>query len=81
VLAAGWEPTEATALEVLRHARTALPPFMRVRRIEFSELPKTSSGKIRRVELRALEVEAADSGIRREGEWRDDQFPGLRGSR
>ena len=81
VLAAGWEPTETTALEVLRHARTALPPFMRVRRIEFAELPKTTSGKIRRVELRALEVEAAESGVRRPGEWRDDQFPGLRGNR
>ncbi|GAB3606719.1 AMP-binding protein [Conyzicola nivalis] len=79
VLAAGWDPTEETALEVLRHARVSLPPFMRVRRLEFFELPKTSSGKIRRVELRERENAAAASGERLRDEWRDDQFPQLRG--
>jgi acetyl-CoA synthetase len=78
VLAAGWDPTEETALEVLRHARVSLPPFMRVRRLEFAELPKTTSGKIRRVELRERENAAAASGERLPGEWRDDQFPQLR---
>jgi acetyl-CoA synthetase len=78
-LAAGWEPDEETALAVLRHAREKSPAFMRVRRVEFGELPKTASGKIRRVELRQREVEAADAGERLAGEWRDDQFPGLRG--
>ncbi|MFT2693275.1 AMP-binding protein [Clavibacter zhangzhiyongii] len=77
-LAAGWEPDEETALAVLRHARERCPAFMRVRRVEFGELPKTASGKIRRVELRQREVEAADAGERLAGEWRDDQFPGLR---
>ena len=77
-LAAGWEPDEETALAVLRHAREKSPAFMRVRRVEFGELPKTASGKIRRVELRQREVAAADAGERLEGEWRDDQFPGLR---
>jgi acetyl-CoA synthetase len=48
-LAADWDPTGETAFAVLRHARVALPPYMRVRRIEFFELPKTASGKIRRV--------------------------------
>ena len=79
VLAAGWDATEETALEVLRHARVSLPPFMRVRRIEFFELPKTSSGKIRRVELRERENEAAAAGLRLPDEWRDDQFPQLKG--
>lgn len=79
VLAAGWDPTEETALEVLRHARVSLPPFMRVRRLEFFELPKTTSGKIRRVELRDRENAAAAAGERLHGEWRDDQFPQLRG--
>ena len=32
-----------------------LAPFKRIRRLEFAELPKTVSGKIRRVELRAQE--------------------------
>jgi acetyl-CoA synthetase len=51
-----------------------------VRRIEFYELPKTISGKIRRVELRGREsdLEAAGAG-QPENEWRDDQFPDLKG--
>ena len=52
----------------------------RIRRIEFFELPKTNSGKIRRVELRERENEAAAAGVRPEREWRDDQFPDLRTS-
>ena len=51
---------------------------MRVRRIEFFELPKTASGKIRRVELRQREVDAADAGVRSPGEWREEDFPGLK---
>jgi acetyl-CoA synthetase len=49
-----------------------------VRRVEFYELPKTISGKIRRVELRAREQAAADSGERLTSEWRDSEFPELR---
>ncbi len=77
-LAAGWEPNEETALRVLEHARTALPAFARVRRVEFGALPKTISGKIRRVEMREREERAAADGVRAPGEWRDDQFPELR---
>ena len=36
--------------------RAALALYKRVRRTEFSELPKTISAKIRRVELRQTEV-------------------------
>ncbi|WP_016908184.1 AMP-binding protein [Streptomyces xiaopingdaonensis] len=53
VCAEGWEPGPATAKEIFAHSRAVLAPFQRVRLIEFSELPKTVSGKIRRVELRA----------------------------
>ncbi|HEX6358642.1 AMP-binding protein [Actinophytocola sp.] len=74
-LAPGHEPTKETALSILRHARANLAPYQRVRRIEFFELPKTISGKIRRVELRARE-KAAGGPI--DTEWRDDQFPDLR---
>jgi len=76
-LAAGWEANADTALAVLRHARLNLPPYMRVRRVEFRELPKTSSGKIRRVELR-LREEAAAAGTKLAEEWRDDEFPALK---
>ena len=55
VLAAGWEPTRETAADILRYAREHLAPYKRIRRLEFGELPKTISGKIRRVELRGTE--------------------------
>lgn len=73
-LAPGWEPTRETALAILRHARENLAPYLRVRRLEFYELPKTISGKIRRVELRTREA----AGVELPQEWRDDQFPELR---
>lgn len=55
VLAAGHAPDAATAQSILAHVRAHVSPYKRVRRIEFGELPKTVSGKIRRVELRARE--------------------------
>jgi acetyl-CoA synthetase len=58
-LASGWEPDRATADAIFAHARANLAPYQRLRRIEFAaELPKTISGKIRRVELRNREREA-----------------------
>ncbi|HEY4418537.1 MAG TPA: AMP-binding protein [Pseudonocardia sp.] len=57
VLAAGHEPTEATARSILEFARANLAPYKWVRRLEFAPLPKTISGKIRRVELRGRETE------------------------
>ena len=68
----GGRPNEDTAFQILGHAREHLPPYLRVRRVEFYELPKTISGKIRRVELRAREQAAADSGQPIASEWRDD---------
>jgi acetyl-CoA synthetase len=78
-LAAGWEPTRDTALAILRHAREHLAPYLRVRRIEFHELPKTISGKIRRVDLRTREQRAAEGQQPDVVEWRDEDFPELRG--
>jgi acetyl-CoA synthetase len=77
-LAAGYEPSKQTAFEILRHAREHLAPYQRVRRIEFFELPKTISGKIRRVDLRGREEQAAKGEVEL-AEWRDEQFPQLRG--
>ncbi|WP_084255269.1 AMP-binding protein [Nocardioides sp. J54] len=73
----GHEPGPETAESILRYAREHLAPYLRVRRLEFFELPKTISGKIRRVELRHREVEV--EGQRPAGEYRDDDFPGLKG--
>jgi len=79
-LATGWEPTRETAAAILAHARTQLSAFERVRRIEYFELPKTISGKIRRVELRDREAAAYDAGKRLPGEWRLEDFPELASS-
>src|SRR4051812_44642800 len=79
VLAAGWEPDRETALAILRHAREHLAPYKRIRRLEFAELPKTISGKIRRVELRGREGELhGGAEVPIEGEWSDADFPELR---
>ncbi|PSR68360.1 AMP-dependent synthetase [Nocardia sp. MDA0666] len=72
-LAAGWEPDRETARAILEYARDHLAPYLRVRRIEFTELPKTISGKIRRVELRQREeaAHAAGTGIAAEFRYED----------
>jgi len=62
VLAPGHEPDAATAQDILAYARAHLAPYKRIRRLEFAELPKTVSGKIRRVELRGREDQAHGTG-------------------
>ncbi|MFF8841640.1 AMP-binding protein [Streptomyces sp. NPDC015127] len=59
VLAEGWEPGPDTAKVLFAHSRAVLAPYKRIRRIEFADLPKTVSGKIRRVELRRLTAEGS----------------------
>ncbi len=82
VLAAGHEPTRATALAIMRHAREHLAPYKRVRRLEFAPLPKTISGKIRRVELRAQEADrhggAGADPARAPHEFWEDDLPELK---
>jgi acetyl-CoA synthetase len=74
VLAPGAEANAETAAAILAHARAALGPYKRVRRIEFADLPKTISGKIRRVELRALEAKRRADGERGALEWIEGDF-------
>lgn len=81
VLAAGYEPSSAVAESLLTHVRSRVSPFKRVRRIEFASLPKTISGKIRRVDLRAVE-EARPAGVsRRPLEYWEEDFPSLKGAK
>jgi acetyl-CoA synthetase len=61
-LAQGWSADAGTAKAIMEYARDHLAPYLKVRRVEFFELPKTISGKIRRVELRTREDEAHRSG-------------------
>ncbi|WP_406120337.1 AMP-binding protein [Streptomyces sp. NBC_00989] len=68
VLAAGWEPGPDTAKVLFEHSRDVLAPYKRIRRLEFADLPKTVSGKIRRIELR--EATAAGSAA----EYREEDF-------
>jgi acetyl-CoA synthetase len=79
-LTAGHEPSAETAEAILAYARKRLAPYKRIRRLEFAELPKTISGKIRRVELRDREAHRRkDEAARGVTEFWEEDFPGLKG--
>jgi len=69
VVKPGVPETEATARAILAYCKEQLAPYKRVRRLEFSALPKTISGKIRRVELRKREAARRAPGERLDGEF------------
>jgi acetyl-CoA synthetase len=73
-LAPGRAADRATALSIFRHLHARLAAYKRIRRIEFAELPKTISGKIRRVELRGRENGLARENKRAPGEFRLEDF-------
>lgn len=75
-LADGWEPDADTARAILEYARDHLAPYLKVRRLEFFELPKTISGKIRRVELQQREVAADRAGESIPSEFRYEDLLG-----
>src|SRR5690348_517698 len=78
LLTAGVERSPETALSIFKHLHTRLAPFKRIRRIELvTELPKTISGKIRRVQLRRLEHDNNRNDPLRGREFREDEFPEL----
>lgn len=66
VLAEGWEPGPDTAKVLFEHSRRTLAPYKRLRRLEFGPLPKTVSGKIRRIELREATAKGSDAEYREE---------------
>ncbi|MBJ7596383.1 MAG: AMP-binding protein [Candidatus Dormibacteraeota bacterium] len=78
VLAPGHHPSPETALSILRFSRDNLAPYKRIRRLEFSDLPKTISGKIRRVELRERE-QHRPSRANATVEYREEDFDELAG--
>jgi acetyl-CoA synthetase len=77
-LRAGHAAGRDTALSIFRHIRAGLAPFKRVRRLEFAELPKTISGKIRRVDLRRNEAAQRREDRRAPLEFWEEDFPELR---
>ncbi|WP_375160857.1 AMP-binding protein [Bradyrhizobium sp. RDT46] len=78
LLTSGTERTPETALSIFRHLHSRLAPFKRIRRLEIvTELPKTISGKIRRVQLRRLERDDDREDPLRGREFREEDFPDL----
>jgi acetyl-CoA synthetase len=79
-LAPGSQPSPELAQSIMAFCRERAAPYKRIRRIEFAELPKTISGKIRRVELRAQETERHATGAgspRGVTEFWEEDFPSL----
>ncbi|QDP25640.1 AMP-binding protein [Bradyrhizobium cosmicum] len=78
LLTADAERTDQTALSIFQHLHSRLAPFKRIRRLEIvTELPKTISGKIRRVQLRRLERDDDRNDPLRGREFREEDFPEL----
>jgi acetyl-CoA synthetase len=78
LLVSGVARSPATALSIFQHLHIRLAPFKRIRRIELvTELPKTISGKIRRVQLRRLEHDNDRDDALRGQEFREEEFPEL----
>ena len=73
-LAVGFTPSRELASAILAHCRNALAPYKRIRRIEFAPLPKTISGKIRRIELRQAEATRRAAGERGEHEFFEEDL-------
>ena len=69
-LRAGVAPTREVAAAIFAFARERLAPYKRIRMIAFTELPKTISGKIRRVELRRQEAQRGAHDVA--GEFREE---------
>ena len=74
VLAAGFAPGRELASDILTYCRNALAPYKRIRRIEFADLPKTVSGKIRRIDLRTMEARRRDAGERTPLEFFEEEL-------
>jgi acetyl-CoA synthetase len=73
ILAAGIPPDAATAQSIFAFLRERVSPYKMVRRIEFSDLPKTISGTSLRVELRGVEKGRPETGPRNEREFLEER--------
>ena len=72
-LKAGYAATPELAADIFAHLRQRLAPYERIRRLEFSDIPKTISGKIRRAELRGLEAKRRAASEKGELEFVEDE--------
>jgi acetyl-CoA synthetase len=60
LLAPGRSASPELARSIMAFCRERVAPYKRIRRVEFADLPKTISGKIRRVDLRGQETAPRD---------------------
>jgi acetyl-CoA synthetase len=79
ILCQGYNPGPDLAKDLFAFLRARLAPYKRIRRLEFSDLPKTISGKIRRVELRGHEAARRQAGEKGALEFFEEDFPDLKG--
>jgi acetyl-CoA synthetase len=77
MVANGYSPDRELARGIFEFVRLTVAPYKRIRRLEFSDLPKTISGKIRRVELRSMERARIVTGERRKLEFFEEDFNDL----
>ncbi len=72
-LSKGTEPTKELAIDLMNFSRTKLSPFKRIRRIEFMDIPKNTSGEILRAELIQIEKERRRVNLKATYEfWEED---------
>ncbi|MFO1082856.1 MAG: AMP-binding protein, partial [Reyranellaceae bacterium] len=77
LLVAGAKADRDTARAILEYTNTRLAPFKRIRRLEFvSELPKTISGKIRRIQLRRVGYDGSAAEVTRGIEFHEKDVLG-----
>jgi acetyl-CoA synthetase len=72
ILAPGFSPNAETAAAIFAFLKQRVSPYKMVRRLEFADLPKTISGKIRRVDLRVLELKRSEGATAGGTEYTDD---------
>lgn len=78
-LCQGYSPGPDLAKDIFAFLRRRLAPYKRIRRLEFADLPKTISGKIRRVDLRGHEAARRSAGDKGALEFFEEDFPDLKG--
>ncbi|MDP9139900.1 MAG: AMP-dependent synthetase, partial [Pseudomonadota bacterium] len=74
ILKPGHAADRDTARSIFEFTRTRLAPYQKIRIVEFCDLPKTVSGKIRRTELRSAEAERRASRMRGALEFFETDF-------
>jgi acetyl-CoA synthetase len=74
LLASGVSPSAEVARSIMEFCRSRVAPYKRIRRLEFADLPKTISGKIRRVDLRGQESAGRPADLRGVTEFWEDDF-------